>query len=97
MLDSIPTQDWIKAKGEIQKIWTGLNADELEQTHGDVSALSTLVHDRYGISQDEAQKKIEEVVSFNASHRGTSESDLSFEKSKMDNEGATPPNTPSGK
>ncbi|XGC79548.1 hypothetical protein ACES2L_09435 [Bdellovibrio bacteriovorus] len=59
---NISQNDWTLVKAEIQKTWEGLSADELEQTHGDVHEIAELVHDRYGLDTDDAEKKLEDVI-----------------------------------
>lgn len=62
MHSNIPQTDWKKVKGEIQKTWSSLSGDDLEKTHGDVRAISSLVQRKYGIKRDEAERRLGEVI-----------------------------------
>ncbi len=39
---------WLEIKGEIQKTWGKLTADEIEQTKGDMNSIAGLVLQKYG-------------------------------------------------
>lgn len=54
--------EWSAVKQEIQNTWSGLSADDLEQTHGDVHEIAELVHDKYGLDTDDAERKLEDVI-----------------------------------
>lgn len=54
---------WREVKGEIQKAWGKLTNDELEQTKGDLKAISGLVQQRYGESKEQFEKKMSDVMS----------------------------------
>lgn len=53
---------WLEIKGEIQKVWGRLTADEIEQTKGDITSIAGLVMQKYGEEQDKFQKKFSEIV-----------------------------------
>jgi uncharacterized protein YjbJ (UPF0337 family) len=53
---------WLEIKGEIQKAWGNLTADELEKTKGDLTSIAGLVHQKYGEAHDSFQKKFAEIV-----------------------------------
>lgn len=59
---SIPANQWDQVKGEIQKTWNRLDAAELEGTHGDVHAISDLVQKRYGLRENDVDKKLDECI-----------------------------------
>lgn len=52
---------WLEIKGEIQKAWGKLTDDELEQTKGDMKAISGLIQQRYGEAQEFHTKKLAEI------------------------------------
>lgn len=62
MHSNIPDAQWNDVKGEIQKTWSKLNAAELEGTHGDVRAISSLVQKRYGLNSDVVDQKLDECI-----------------------------------
>lgn len=59
---NIQESDWKKVKSEIQKNWSGLNSEELEKTHGDVKAISSLVQKKFGLGQKDAEARLDEVI-----------------------------------
>jgi uncharacterized protein YjbJ (UPF0337 family) len=52
---------WLEIKGDIQKTWGKLTENELEQAKGDVKALSGLIQQKYGETQEKSSKKITEI------------------------------------
>jgi uncharacterized protein YjbJ (UPF0337 family) len=52
---------WLEIKGEIQKAWGKLTNDEIEKTKGDATAITGLIQQKYGDSQEAASKKVSEV------------------------------------
>lgn len=62
MNQKISEQNWSSVKGDIQKSFSNLSAEELESTHGDTSLLTDLVVQKAGIDQDDAEKKLDEIV-----------------------------------
>lgn len=54
---------WTEIKGEIQKAWGKLTADDLEQTKGDMTAISGLIQQKYGEKQDIYGKKLADIFS----------------------------------
>ena len=62
MHSNIPSSQWNDVKGEIQKTWNKLNAAELEGTHGDVRAISSLVQKRYGLNSEVVDQKLDECI-----------------------------------
>lgn len=83
MHSNIPENQWSQVKGEIQKTWNRLDADELEQTHGDVEAISDLVQKRYALDKDQAEQKIDEVID----RCGTSAGPATFDKASASSAG----------
>lgn len=53
---------WLEIKGTVQKAWGKLTDDELEKTKGDVNAISGLIQQKYGESQDKSKKKLSELL-----------------------------------
>ena len=54
---------WLEIKGEIQKTWGKLTADEIEQTKGDAKSIAGLVMQKYGEESEKFQKKFSEIMS----------------------------------
>lgn len=52
---------WLEIKGEVQKAWGKLTADELEETKGDLKAIGGLIQQKYGEAQDVYSKKLGEI------------------------------------
>lgn len=53
---------WREIKGEVQKAWGKLTADEIEQTKGDTKAIAGLVQQKYGKADDKFQQKFEKIM-----------------------------------
>ena len=53
--------EWKQLKGDVQKEWGKLTNDELDRIEGDRLKLEGLIQERYGIKQEEAQKKLDEI------------------------------------
>jgi len=51
---------WEQVKGQIQKNWGKLTADDIDMTEGDAKILAGVIQERYGITKAEAEKKIDE-------------------------------------
>ena len=49
---------WKEMRGEVQKMWGKLTDDELDQTKGDLTALSGIIQQRYGESKESIQTKL---------------------------------------
>ena len=61
--DFVLNEDTLKGKrkemrGEVQKMWGKLTDDELDQTKGDLTALSGIIQQRYGESKEAVQTKL---------------------------------------
>ncbi len=54
--------NWKAIRGEIRKTWGILTDDELDQSNGDLKAVSELVHRNYGQKKDEIKKRLELIV-----------------------------------
>ncbi len=54
---------WKEFKGEIQKAWGRLTDDEVESAKGDLTALSGIVQQKYGLGQEEVRTKMNEMIS----------------------------------
>jgi hypothetical protein len=62
MNQKISQQNWSSVKGEIQKSFANLSAEELEETHGDANLLTDLVAEKLGLRRAEAEKRLDEIV-----------------------------------
>lgn len=49
--------------GEAQKKWEEISEKDFEKVKGNVSAMVALIESKTGISKEEAQKKVEELMS----------------------------------
>lgn len=49
--------------GEIKKKWAALTDDEILRTKGNIEALSGLVQKKIGLSRDEANKQVNDIMS----------------------------------
>lgn len=54
---------WLEIKGEVQKAWGKLTADELEQTKGDFKAIGGLIQQKYGEASEVYGKKLNDIFS----------------------------------
>ena len=53
--------NWKQFKGKFRKEWGKLTDDDMEAIGGEKDRLSGKLQERYGITKDEADKRIEEV------------------------------------
>jgi uncharacterized protein YjbJ (UPF0337 family) len=53
---------WKEIKGEIQRAWGDLSGDELDKVQGDAVRLAGLVQKKYGLTQSDAQSKINGII-----------------------------------
>lgn len=53
---------WTQIKGEVKSKWGKLTNDELDKIEGDQLKLQGLIQEKYGISKEEAEKKVQEVI-----------------------------------
>jgi uncharacterized protein YjbJ (UPF0337 family) len=60
--ENIAKGKWNEFKGKIQKAWGNLTDDELESSKGDVTSLSGMIQKKYGIAQEEARTKLNEMA-----------------------------------
>lgn len=54
---------WLEIKGEVQKAWGKITADDLEKTKGDLVAIGGLIQQKYGETQEVYSKKLGDIVS----------------------------------
>lgn len=52
--------NWKQLKGKIRKEWGELTDDDLDQIEGNYEILAGRLQERYGLSRDEVDRKIEE-------------------------------------
>ncbi len=53
---------WKEIAGEIQNKWGSISENELQKVKGNVTALVGLVQQKFGVSKEEAEKKVEELL-----------------------------------
>jgi len=51
---------WEQVKGNVQKRWGKLTDDDIDVIRGDSKILAGKIQERYGISQEEAEREIDE-------------------------------------
>lgn len=51
---------WNKVKGNVQRQWGKLTNDDLDVIEGDTNILVGKLQERYGISEEEAKRQVEE-------------------------------------
>ncbi|MGE0762283.1 MAG: CsbD family protein [Bdellovibrionales bacterium] len=49
---------WKQFKGNLQKNWGKITDDQWEQTKGEAKSISGLIQEKYGMSREEADKKL---------------------------------------
>lgn len=52
---------WKDIKGEIQKTWGKLTGDEIEKTKGDMTSMSGLLQQKYGLAKEDANKRLSRI------------------------------------
>jgi uncharacterized protein YjbJ (UPF0337 family) len=50
--------NWLQVKGKIRESWGKLTDDDIEEISGKRDVLLGKIQERYGIAQDEADKKL---------------------------------------
>lgn len=53
---------WLEFKGEVRKLWGDLTENELEQTHGNVTAIGGLLSQKYGNLKDDVKARFDSLV-----------------------------------
>lgn len=53
--------NWSQLKGEVKKQWGRLTDDDLMQVEGDYDKLVGKIQERYGESQEQAQRMVDEM------------------------------------
>ena len=53
---------WNEIKGEIRKMWGDVTGDELEETKGDLQAISGIIQQRYGYQKEDVGMKLNSIV-----------------------------------
>ncbi|PKO16336.1 MAG: CsbD family protein [Chloroflexi bacterium HGW-Chloroflexi-10] len=53
---------WLQIRGDIKKAWGKLTDDELDQANGQVDKLAGLVQERYGITREQFEKQMNDLV-----------------------------------
>ncbi len=59
---------WKEISGEAQKKWGEITENDLEKVKGNMTALVGLVEQKLGVSKEDAQKKVEELIGKIAQH-----------------------------
>ena len=59
--ENITAGNWKELKGRIQAAWGKLTQDEIETTKGDAMVIAGLVQQKYGLAQEDARKKINDL------------------------------------
>lgn len=53
---------WLEIKGEVQKVWGNITADEIEQTKGDINSIAGIVLQKYGEEKEKFMDKFNLIV-----------------------------------
>lgn len=53
---------WLEIKGEVQKVWGKITADEIEQTKGDINSIAGIVLQKYGEEKEKFMNKFYLIV-----------------------------------
>lgn len=53
---------WKELKGEFITQWGRLTDDELEKSFGNLTSISGLIQQKYGLKQDGVEKKLEKIT-----------------------------------
>ena len=61
--ENIAKGSWKEIKGKIQSAWADLSSDDLEKTKGDLTSISGMIQKKYGMKQEEARQKLNDLVS----------------------------------
>jgi uncharacterized protein YjbJ (UPF0337 family) len=61
--ENITGGNWKELKGRVQAAWGKLTNDELETTKGDALVIAGLIQQKYGLAQEDARKKINDLFS----------------------------------
>lgn len=61
MNENVLKGKWNEIKGDLRKTWSQLTDDEIESTKGDLQALAGMIQQRYGMAQEEARNKLNEL------------------------------------
>ena len=74
---------WPQMKVAIRNIWGSLSEEEVERTHGDFSALASLVQEKFGEDREQISLKIDQLMnSFdNETDLGTNPDVSSYQRS----------------
>lgn len=62
MQENIIKGKWRELRGEIRRMWGKLTDDELEETKGNLGSVAGLIQQKYGVAQDEARRKLDEIA-----------------------------------
>ena len=62
MNEQIIKGKWQEFKGEMRKMWGDLTENELEQTHGNVSAIGGLLSQKYGQMKEDAKARFDSLI-----------------------------------
>jgi len=53
---------WKEIKGDVRSLWGNLTEDDLEKTHGNMESLAGVIQQKYGISREEVEKKLNSLA-----------------------------------
>lgn len=58
---NIASGNWKELKGHIQAAWGKLTNDEIDTAKGDAMIIAGLVQQKYGMAQEDARKKVNDL------------------------------------
>ncbi len=62
MNNDILSGKWKEIKGEIRNVWGNITGDELEQSKGNLSAISGLIQQKYGHKKEDVSAKLDGIM-----------------------------------
>lgn len=52
---------WKQIKGEIRRVWGDITNDELEESKGNLTAISGLIQEKYGHKKEEVSGRLDNI------------------------------------
>lgn len=56
-------EKWVLLKQDIQKVFTRITDDELEETDGNMNSICTLIKEKYGTDRNQVLLKVSDIYS----------------------------------
>jgi uncharacterized protein YjbJ (UPF0337 family) len=87
-------RNWKEIKRGVRNLWGRISDDEVEKTHGNLSALTGLIQDRHGEASESVRKKIDQLLaSFdNETDKSQERGESSYQRSPVGQDDKEEPN-----